>query len=469
MLRRIVGYTVSRSAVEGLFGLRGIALASILGPNLFGLWSLFRLAIDYFGFVGQTLNRGMEVKVAAAASPQPDVISLEQKHWAEITLGPTLSYGLLTGVITLAAFFWPVEGLTNPLIVTIAATVIIERLWRYALTFTRAAGLFQRFAVLEFVYSLLQLTLTLGLALIWGLGGAIVGFFAATTASLGVAARRVPWRPRWSLTRVKQVFGIGFPIGLTNVATGVLQSVDRLLVGAFVGMTALGTYAFAISLSRAGIHLAMIARNVILTDVYGGNSQGDGGQAGRVIMGRSLVAFTTLLPLFAGFAALTLQPVILMLLPQYRAGIVVAQIFMFIGVLQGIVNLSIMGIVAEGRQQRMPLISLGAITLNLCLASLALFFGLGLQGVALGAFLARAAYAAAITRLLTTTKPMTTSYGSLTESLAPTIWCAAAVLTIQQIAPALEWKSLAFALLLYLVCLLPLTNLVRSALESFRT
>ena len=49
-------------------GLRGIALASLLGPELFGVWSLFRVALRYLGFIAQGLLRGMEVKVAAASS-----------------------------------------------------------------------------------------------------------------------------------------------------------------------------------------------------------------------------------------------------------------------------------------------------------------------------------------------------------------------------------------------------------------
>jgi hypothetical protein len=48
--------------------LRGIALASLLGPEHFDVWALFRVALRYLDFIAQGLLRGMEVKVAAASS-----------------------------------------------------------------------------------------------------------------------------------------------------------------------------------------------------------------------------------------------------------------------------------------------------------------------------------------------------------------------------------------------------------------
>jgi PST family polysaccharide transporter len=452
--------------MEALLGLRGIALASLLGPEFFGLWSLFRLALHYFGFIGFSLNRGMEVKVAAAGQPRSESVSQGQTSWGQITLGGSLAIGLLSTAVVLTGF-WFVEDSAKPVVLAVTLILIPERLWRYALTFTRAAGMFQRFAFLEFVYASLQLIITPVFALVLGLRGAFVGFFAATIASVCIAAPRVPWRPRWSLRRARQVFGLGLPVSLTNISTTVLQTIDQVLVGFFAGIAALGTYAFAISLSGFGMHLALIARNVILTDVYGAESRGDGGEAGRLVMDRSLVVFTTLLPPLSGFAALLLSPVILAFLPQYEAAVVVAQVFVFIGVLQGVVNISVMGIVAEGRQSSVPLISLGAISLNIILCTFTLFVGLGLQGVAARAFLSRMVYAAAINAVLAAARPQPSGYGSVAKSLVPTVWCAGTVLAIQTYAPPLVWESLAVAFLLYSISLIPLAVAFRSTFVRY--
>jgi len=466
VLHRIVGYTVSRSAVEGLLGLRGVAIASFLGPELFGAWSLFRLALHYFGFVGQTLNRGMEVEVAAAGPPRGKLVAEAQRVWGQIVLGPTLClYGLLTAGVALA-LLWPFGRLAELTVLGIAVALIPERLWRYALTFVRAVGMFRRFAILEFLHAVLQLTLTVAFAFAWGLGGALAGYLAATLTSLCIAARQVPWRPRWSLRQAGQVFRIGFPVSLTNISTTILQTIDQLLVGAFSGIAALGLYAFAVSLSGLGVHVALIVRNVILTDVYGAKGEDHRRQTGRLIMDRSLAAFSILLPPLAGFVALVMSPAVLALLPHFGAAIILAQIFIFIGVLQGIVNVSVMGVVAEGHQGRVPLICLGAVTLNISLSVLALSLGLGLIGVAVGALLSRMAYAAATTSVLTASRPNSAGYGGLTRSLAPTIWCAFAVAAIQLTAPAQDWESLAIAILLYSLALIPLGIVFRSTIAE---
>jgi hypothetical protein len=183
-------------------------------------------------------------------------------------------------------------------------------------------------------------------------------------------------------------------------------------------------------------------------------------QTGRLIMDRSLAAFSILLPPLAGFVALVMSPAVLALLPHFGAAIILAQIFIFIGVLQGIVNVSVMGVVAEGHQGRVPLICLGAVTLNISLSCL-LFLGLGLIGVAVGT--AVRYYAAATTPVLTASNPPTWWPDG---SLAPTIWCAFAVAAIQLTAPAQDWESLAIAILLYSLALIPLGIVFRSTIAE---
>ena len=44
LIRRVAGYSAMRGVAEGLLGLRGILLATLLGPAAFGSWALLRLA-----------------------------------------------------------------------------------------------------------------------------------------------------------------------------------------------------------------------------------------------------------------------------------------------------------------------------------------------------------------------------------------------------------------------------------------
>jgi hypothetical protein len=76
------------------------------------------------------------------------------------------------------------------------------------------------------------------------------------------------------------------------------------------------------------------------------------------------------------------------------------------------------------------------------------------------------AYAAATTSVLTASRSNSAGYGGLTRSLAPTIWCAFAVAAIQLTAPAQDWESLAIAILLYSLALIPLGIVFRSTIAE---
>jgi O-antigen/teichoic acid export membrane protein len=466
LLHQFVGYGVSRSVAEGLLGLRGIAIASLLGPELFGVWSLFRMALRYLGFVAQGLLRGMEVKVAATNSQHHRSVTRGQKIWGQVALGPTIClYGLLSAAAAFA-WFWPMEGTAGLALLGIALGLLPDRLWKYALAFLRAAGTLRRFAILELLHAALQLAFTVAFALAWGLFGAFAGFAVANLTSLCFAARHAPWRPHWAPRRARHVYRIGYPVSLINISTVVLQTADRLLVGAFAGIAALGIYSFAVTLSGLGVGLAQVVRNVVLTHVYGRKAANNAAHPGRMILDRSMAAYTTLLPPLAGLAALVLSPAVQALLPQYQAAILPAQIFIFIGVLQGIVSVSVLGIVAEGRQGRLPLICLGAVSLNVVLTLLALSLDLGLAGVAAGALLSRAAYAMAAVALLSAGRTKREIYRALAKSLIPSLWCALAVIAIHLNVPARDLKTLTIALTIYSLSLIPLAILFRSTLAG---
>ena len=59
-------------------------------------------------------------------------------------------------------------------------------------------------------------------------------------------------------------------------------------------------------------------------------------------------------------------------------------------------NVAILGVVAAGRQGRLPLFTIAAVGINVGLSLLALQAGLGLVGVAVAALVTRALYAAGV-------------------------------------------------------------------------
>ena len=467
---KLFGYGMSRSLVEALLAARAFVLASILGPEVFGTWALFQVGMRYCAFAGLGLLRGLEVEVASdgARRPQP---SARQRFWGEVVAGYSLWLYLPLSVVAALGWLRWGDAAASLALLGIALALPVDRLWAYALTFLRAAGTLRHFAVLELAHAALQLVLTIAMALAWGLVGAYLGFAFASLAGVILMAGRVPLRPRRALRSVRRLLRIGFPVSLTGILTASLATADRLLVGALAGLAALGVYAFAVALSGLGVSCALVVRNVILTDVYRKDRAAERQAVpGGMVLESSIAALAVLVPPIAAAASICLGPIVTLLLPQYVAAVPVAQILIFTGILQGLVNVTVLGVVAAGRQRGLPLLTIGAVAMNVGLSLLALQLGLGLVGVAVAALITRVLYAAGVLSLRDRT-PLLESAPRRTFELAikpllPTLWCVVVVITIDQLlAPRVPVQLLAALL----VCGLALLRCCRrSAARSPR-
>lgn len=453
---RILGYGMSRTTVEVLLAGRGLALAGILGPELFGVWALFRIGLRYGAFAGLGVLRGLEVKVARAGSQAQHTYTTRQALWGNIAAGHTFClYGFLS-LLAGVAWRWPAHQLVSMVFLGIAMGVLFERLWSYGITFLRAAGGLRAFAVLELSHAILQAVMCLLLALRWGLPGAFAGFAIAHLAGILLLAGRVPFRPWLAPRKVYRLIQIGFPVSLLGILTATLATVDRLLVSAFMGLGVLGVYTFAISISELGVSLALIIRTVILRDVYGPpHAAGEDGDHPSTLH-RVLTGFAILGPPCAGLFAMLLPLCISTLIADYRPAIPVAQLLLFAGLVQGLINVAVLGIVAEGRQSRLPVLSIAAVCLHIALSLGALMYDLGLEGVAGAAFLTRLVYAAGVMILLVRVPHVSHLMATIGRLLVPSLWCALVIYTINRLATLEELKPLIFALLIYAVCLLAL-------------
>ena len=453
-LRRLIGrvaaYGVSRTAVEALLAGRGLLLAGILGPELFGVWTLFRIGLRYLSFAGLGLLRGLEVEVSRSSRKLRAGVS-EAPAWGKIAAGYTfLLYGVLSA---LAAIAWALRDghAADMALLGIAVGLLLDRLWNYGIAFLRTSGGLRRFAVLELLQAALQVVVCVSLALRWGLPGAFVGFATANLLGIALFVGRVPLMPTLEPRRVLRLIRIGFPVSLMGILTATLATVDRLLVGALVGLGGLGVYAFAVSISELGVSFATVVRTVIIRDVY--SEQASSAEANPLILDRALSAYATFGPPIAGLVALALPPLVALTAQDYQSAAAVAQLLLFAGLIQGLINVAVVGIVGKGRQNRLPPLAIAAVCLNGLLTLSALRFGLGLEGVAVAAFVTRLIHAGAIIIVLMRQQSVSVRLSTITKFLVPAVWCAVAVYTISRLFPGSDITTLMSQLLAYTVAL----------------
>lgn len=458
-LGRIALYGSSRSLVEALIGVRGILLAGVLGPLAFGVWALFRLILTYGNFAGLGLLRGLELEVARVPKGEGHG---RRQAWGRTAAGCVL---VIFGVVALAAL--AAAGLVREpwlrqLLAAVAAGLLLERLWFYGLSFMRASGSLRHFAMLELAQATAQLVLTLGLGYLFGLGGAFVGFALANLVALLLLRGRAPLRPELNLARLKAMLAVGLPLSLTQLLSAMLATVDRIVVAAWLGLAALGQYAFAVSVASLGVSAALVVQTVVFPDVYGRLDREGAPAITREHLERTIRPFALLLAPLVGAGALVLGLVIARLLPQYEAAVQPAAVFVFTGIAQGIVSLAMVAVVAARRQHVLPLFTLAALAVNAGLATATLALGFGMVGLATGAVVARLLYAAGVIMLVAHgagAAPLPTAV----RILWPVAWCAAATALVSGVVPPRDLASCAAALACYLAALAPvLVTLARA-------
>ena len=463
LLHRIAAYSASRGVTEGLLGLRGILLATLLGPAGFGAWALLRLSMRYSMFGGLGVFRGLELELLAAR---------RREESGEAAAGAALGFilaesGTLAGVALIASFVVP--NASHALVLRgFAAAVVFEQAYTYALVWTRVRTTLRRYAALEIANATLQLVCAVSLAAVWGLGGAFAGMALASALALLLAANWVEFRPAIRIVPLKRLFGVGIPLTVSMILATSLYTADRWVVAALGGATLLGYYAFAASVADVTGSFAWVVRTVVFPDVYG-HAQSSGAVAAlNRHFDRAVLPFARLYPPLLGALACLLGPVVALVVPQYLPAVAPARIFLVSGAAAGLVSLAAVGAVAAGRHRSLPFLSAGGLVASVTLSLLAIRLNRGLEAVAAAAFAGQVIYAAGVLWVTCREGKRTDTAAFLGSALLPVGWCMASVLLVGRLFPGNDLRSAAPAFLAYLVLILPLAPAIRREWQAVR-
>jgi O-antigen/teichoic acid export membrane protein len=397
-LQRVLGYGAARAVVELLIGARGILLAALLGPAVFGVWSLIRLCQQYLIVVGLGTGRGLEVEASAHRRGADGGLNATAERFAAASAGfQLLGYGAFSVLAAVGAVLTD-DPTWRAILAGLAVSTLVERLYFQGGTFLRAQATIPEFATIELGHAALQLVLTVALAWLWGLSGAVAGLALAYAGGLAMMHGRVPMRIGWSWPMTRAMMRIGLPVTLAGLMQTLVGSLDRLVVAAFVSVEALGQYAFAVSVTSIGAAAGLVVRTAVFPDVYHAARHGDPG-AWMDDMERMLLALSWILSLVLAAMALAVGPVIRHLLPEYVMAIGPARIFIFSGVAQGLIMVAMLGSVAADRQRVVPVLTAITLFASVGLTWLALRLDLGLDGLATVSLITRLGYALAVTSL----------------------------------------------------------------------
>jgi O-antigen/teichoic acid export membrane protein len=466
--RRIVLYAATRGTTEGMRSIRGLLLAVVLGPRAFGIWTLFRICMRYTPLSGLGVQRGLELAIVQERA-LGDAEAIERSTLAaRTTLGWIVATAIATSAIALLASFIVTDDSWRIALRAVSLGVVLEELWVYATMYLRALRELRRYALLEIANASLHLVAAVAMAKLFGLRGAIAGFVIGALASLWTVRNCAPFRPAFAKPALRRLLGIGIPLALSSALTIALGTADRLVVAAYGGATALGLYAFGVSIAGLAASFAWIIRIVIFPDVYGSARVAGAAPAMREHLDRTVLPFAYLFPPILGALALAMEPAMAIVLPRYLPAASAARVFIFAAGASGITTLGAIGVVATGRQRALPMFSALALAINLACSTLALELGGGLALVAGGAVLAQATIATGVLAILGRQAGEGSALTLALKGMLPLAWCIASVVLTSRMYDPRTIGGGAASLATYLLLLLPISPLMVSGFRSAR-
>jgi O-antigen/teichoic acid export membrane protein len=360
----------------------GVVAAGVLGPVVFGSWSLIAVVIQYANVLSLGVSTGAAraIPIARGAADEPGVMRIEASARFSATASSLLAglaAALVVWLLVAGAIDWWLCGLVGLAVVAQQQVVLDQSLFRSRFQFQRAGveGLAQ--GITGLVAGLVLLPL--------GIVGLIASRIAAGLAALAVGApgRRGRPEPAWDAEITRSLIRQGFPIVFAASMFGLLITIDRWVVLGLYGDVALGQFSLAsIVLSGLLMISVLVSQQHLARTAFRFGADGDPSALLRRAWVQGGMAVGVALPaaIVADVAAILAIP---RWLPEYEpaiAPIVIASVgAVGYSCLSGFPNA--LGILHRGR----ALVLIQALALAgllvLCQASAAA--GLGLPGISL--------------------------------------------------------------------------------------
>lgn len=329
-------YVSSSLAVTFANLVTGLIVVRYVSPAEMGLWSSAKLWVTYsfFALAGVLNGLGRELPFSLGKEDHEGASKLASTAAFCVDLASTLA--LLVGCVV-AATFWEAGPDKLLAVIGVSAVIVMNFQRNYYLSTFRSSRAFSRLAINQYLEAGIQ-SASVMLVVWFGYEG-LVGRVILVTFVVLMVLRH--WRPmripsRFDYASFRCLLKTGFPIFALDYVRSICSTVDRLVLLALGGVTAVGLYTLAIVAVEV-----MGALPQSFSQYLSPRMTFDYGKTGnplvlwnRVIRGSLLAAAACAGAALAG--SWFLRPAVEWFAPQYIDGIVAAKVMLWSGVPQAL-------------------------------------------------------------------------------------------------------------------------------------
>jgi PST family polysaccharide transporter len=209
-----------------------VVLARILAPEDFGLVAIAAsIVIIIEGLSAFDVNKAL---IRSRSNDR----ELYDTAW-------TLSVirGLLSALVMVVLSVFVPDPRVAALILVLALSPLLTGLANPRFVMFERDLVFSRLAVLTLVSKVASVTVTLALAVLtrsyWSIA---IGMLVGVLGSCAISYALKPYRPRFSLSRLAEIFGFSGWLTLTSIVTTLSMETDKIIVGRLLGVADAGRY-----------------------------------------------------------------------------------------------------------------------------------------------------------------------------------------------------------------------------------
>jgi O-antigen/teichoic acid export membrane protein len=380
-LRGLLTLTLSRYFVRGLSLVKGLVVARVLGPNLYGVMGLLAVFLGYSAYADLGIFGGLtkEVPVHLARKEESKAREAEGAGFTAVT-----AFTLVFALVVLVALWGRTPDMTRAL-PALAFAMAAQQGFKYCTVLLRSRSLFSETALAWSVLQILDMGLELALVFPLHLTGVFLGQgLAFLIASIFVVTRYhlIP-RIHVNIRLSGSLVAAGIPLVVSTLTFLLLQTVDRFLIAGYLDTTALGHYMIGVFCANLIYFIPQSLGYVLFPNFrerLATLADGERPPVRYIELPTRMLSYV--LPPFTAAVFLGI-PVIGLLLPAYVPGLGSARILVMGTFFLSLVTSITSFLIAADRHRQLMLVQAGAVILDLVLNILALKTGRGIEGVAM--------------------------------------------------------------------------------------
>lgn len=315
-------FTANRYLSYLLQLVRGIWLARILGPILFGVWGFLMLVSQYMSYTGLGLQYAINVELAVAESDN------KQNHARLIAVALTttglISVGLLLAGLIVQYFQIPLfnkYSFTQYALVMALLTGLTHLNQVYANIY-RVYQKLGRIAAYELILAALPLAIIFFVSREQLIMASLVAMVLANVIGVLVYTVRAPFPVRlmWDTPIARHLLKIGVPLLVYNLSFWLIILAGRTIIGISYSVEMMGYFSLAYALANATLLGLRAVAWIIFPVVLAKTRFGLPDEAVRQTVWRVNMVYGTAVFLVV-FGMILAAPLLVIILPQYAASV----------------------------------------------------------------------------------------------------------------------------------------------------